>query len=327
MYAAGTACIFRSMTARVLEAVPNFSEGRDRGVVETIVEAVRRAGADVLDWSADADHNRSVVTFVGPPEVVEDASVAAAGVAMERIDLREHAGVHPRIGALDVLPFVPLAGLDLQDARAAARRVGRRLAEEVGVPVFFYGAASEPPGRTLADLRRGGFERLVEAWPTERLPDLLPPHWSWAGAHPTAGATCIGARPVLLAWNVVVAGITLGQASSIAERLRENTSGHRGVRALAFTLEERGALQISMNLEDLAATSPMDVFGRLEMLLGELGGRLIETEIIGLIPDELLLTAAADRLRLVDARVERMLTPRVLKHIVERNASRHERPE
>src|SRR5688572_17664621 len=135
------------MTARILEAVPNFSEGRDLAVVGSIVDAMRKSGAEVLDWSADPDHHRSVVTVIGPPKLVEDAAFAGAAVAVEQIDLRQHRGVHPRIGAIDVLPFVPLAGLSMTDAAASARRVGERLASELGLPVYFYGAASDPPGR------------------------------------------------------------------------------------------------------------------------------------------------------------------------------------
>jgi glutamate formiminotransferase / 5-formyltetrahydrofolate cyclo-ligase len=150
------------MAARVLEAVPNFSEGRDAGLVRGIAEAMAGAGAEVLDCSADPDHNRAVITIAGEPERVEDAVVAGAALALERIDLRRHRGVHPRIGALDVAPFVPLAGTTLEDARAAAHRAGRRLSMELGLPVFFYGAASEPPGRRLSELRRGGYEALVQ---------------------------------------------------------------------------------------------------------------------------------------------------------------------
>lgn len=307
------------MTARVLEAVPNFSEGRDLAVVEAIVEAMASTGAEVLDWSADADHHRSVVTVVGEPHVVEEAAVAGARVAAERIDLRRHHGVHPRIGALDVLPFVPLVGLDMAAARDSAHRVGRRIAEEVGVPVYFYAQASDPPGRRLAELRRGGVEALWPGWPAGREPDLLPARWAHAGAHPTAGASCVGARPVLLAWNVVVAGVSLAVARGIAARLRETGGGLRGLRALALDLPERGALQISMNLEDPTATSPMAVVRRIESLVGEHGGRVIETEIIGMIPDELLLAAAQDRLRLSQATTGRLLSRRLVEYLAGRD--------
>ncbi|MBI4538704.1 MAG: glutamate formiminotransferase, partial [Gemmatimonadetes bacterium] len=157
----------------VLEAVPNFSEGRDLGVVRGIVEAVAGAGADVLDWSADPDHHRSVVTFVGDPPTVERAAVAAALLARDAIDLRRHSGVHPRIGATDVIPFVPLLGLTLEDAVGSAHRVAQDLAD-AGIPVYFYGAASNPPGRTLAELRHGGYEAVLERFPPGRDPDLLP---------------------------------------------------------------------------------------------------------------------------------------------------------
>jgi glutamate formiminotransferase len=308
------------MTAGVLEAVPNFSEGRDLGVVEAIVDAMRGAGADVLDYSADPDHNRSVVTLVGTPDVVAGAAIAGARVASERIDLRAHEGVHPRIGAIDVLPFVPLAGTTMADARAVAHRVGRVLADELGVPVFFYAEASDPPGRRLSELRRGGFEGMVEGWPADRVPDLLPAGWAHAGAHPTAGATCVGARRLLLAWNVLLDGTSLADARRIARTIRESGGGFPGLRALAFELRRRGALQLSMNLEDVTAVSPYDVFRRIEELVAGAGGRVIETEVIGMIPDELLFPAAVDRLRLGGAALPRLLSRRLVGHLAARSS-------
>lgn len=298
--------------APLLEAVPNFSEGRNPAVILAIVEAMKAAGADVLDWSADADHHRSVVTLVGAPAVVENAAVAGARVAVERIDLNRHLGVHPRVGALDVLPFVPVAGATMADARASARRVGQRLSHELGIPVYFYGAASEPPGRPLSALRKGGFETLRTAWPTERTADLVPDSWPHAGAHPTAGVTCVGARPVLLAWNVFVTGIDLEAARRIARSVRESAGGFLGVRALALRLPSTGRLQISMNLEDVDITPPMDVFRRIELLLLDQGGAVEETEIIGMLPDQLLWGAAADRMKLAPETTARLLSRRLL---------------
>jgi glutamate formiminotransferase len=308
------------MTARVLEAVPNFSEGRDLDTVGAIVDAIRTAGARVLDWSADADHNRSVVTLVGPPDTVEEAAVAAARVAVERIDLRSHAGVHPRIGALDVLPFVPLTGLTLDDARAVAHRAGGRLARELGVPVYYYAEASDPRGRALADLRRGGFEHLVAGWPADRQPDVLPEAWRHAGAHPTAGATCVGARPVLLAWNVLVQGVGAEDASALVRSLRERTGGLPGLRALALPLPGRDAVQISMNLERVEENAPMEVFRRIEAAVAEVGGTIVETEVIGMLPDRLVADAAADRLRLKGAAHERMLSRGLSAYLAERES-------
>jgi glutamate formiminotransferase len=297
------------MTAPVLEAVPNFSEGRDLAVVRTIVEAMRASGAEVLDWSADPDHHRSVVTVIGPPKLVEEAAFAAAAVAMETIDLRRHQGVHPRIGAIDVLPFVPLAGLSMTDAAASAKRVGRRIANELKLPVYFYGEASDPPGRALVSLRRGGFEALVEGW-KGREPDLLPTRWPYPGAHPTAGVCCVGARPILLAWNVWISGLNIEQAREIARQVREAQSGITGLRALAMPLPSRGAMQISMNIEDVENSSPGAAFELVRKLVRQSGGDVMQTEVIGMVPDELL-HAANDDWRLQPGTRDRSLSQRV----------------
>ncbi|MGH7476358.1 MAG: glutamate formimidoyltransferase [Longimicrobiales bacterium] len=309
------------MPPQVMEAVPNFSEGRDRRVIEAIVAAVTAAGAEVWDWSMDADHHRSVVTFAGTSAQVERAVLAAAVVACERIDLRRHRGLHPRIGALDVVPIVPLAGADMADARVLARRIGHSLASELGVPVYFYGEASEPPGRELAELRRGGFETLAAGWPIQRTPDIIPADWLHPGAHPSAGATCVGARPVLLAWNVWLDGVAAADAATIAQELRERGGGFRGLRALALTLPERGSVQLSMNLEDLEAVSPLEVFTHIEARVQALGGRLTQTEVIGMIPDQLALAAAADRFKLTDATRARLLTARLAEHVLGRTTA------
>ncbi|MGH7460794.1 MAG: glutamate formimidoyltransferase [Longimicrobiales bacterium] len=303
------------MTAQVLETVPNFSEGRDLGVVRAIVAAMEATGATILDWSADADHHRSVVTAVGTPDVIEDAAIAGARVAFQHIDLRSHDGVHPRIGALDVLPFVPLVGLTLEQARAVALRVGRRIVDEFGVPVYFYGQASDPPGRALAELRRGGFEQLRSGWPAGRSADLLPESWPHAGAHPSLGVTSVGARAVLLAWNVVVADLSLERAREIARTLRELQSGLKGVRALALELPRRRVLQISMNLEDPEVTSPALVFERLETLVSSAGGRVVETEIIGLLPDQLAVSIAEHRMRLKPGTGARLLSRQLAQYL------------
>jgi glutamate formiminotransferase len=309
--------LFGGMTAPVLEAVPNFSEGRDRRVIGAIVEAMRAAGGAVLDWSADADHHRSVVTVVGSPAAVEEAAIAGARVAIEHIDLRRHQGVHPRIGAVDVLPFVPLLGLSLSDARLVARRVGERIAHELGIPIFYYGEASDPPGRTLPPLRLGGYERLVQSWPEDRKPDVLPAAWQHAGAHPTAGATCVGARKVLLAWNVRVDGLSLETTRDIARGLREQNSGLPGVRARAHVLPSNGTLQISMNLEDPELVSPLTVFRQLKERVRAAGGRVVETEVVGLVPDALALRAAEEQYALAPGTTDRLLSRRLAEYLAE----------
>lgn len=304
----------------VLEAVPNFSEGRDVGVVRAIVDAIAGEGAEVLDSSADRDHHRCVVTFIGEPTTVERAAVAAALIARDAIDLRRHSGVHPRIGAVDVLPFVPLLGLALDDAVASARRVGRELAD-AGIPVFFHGWASTPPGRALAELRRGGYEALVNGFPGDRRPDLLPADWPYPGAHPRWGATCVGARKLLLAWNVYLDGVDLDEARSIAAELREAGGGFRGLRALALELPSRGLIQISMNLEDVEASAPDSVFEAIVRRARSVGGAATRTEVIGMIPDALVLSAAAARLHLSDPAPERLLSRRLAEHLDRRAAT------
>lgn len=301
------------MPRRLFEAVPNLSEGRDLAVVEAAVEAVLEAGAEVIDWSADPDHNRSVLTLLGSPEALEAASLALARVAAERIDLRRHDGVHPRIGALDVLPFVPLVGVTMADARELAWRVGAALARDPGVPVYYYAEASRPPGRRLGELRKGGFEALADGWPEGRQPDVRPDPWPHRGAHPSAGAVCVGARRLLLAWNVLVRGIGLDAARGIARSIRAANGGFAGVRALAFRLERRDGVQISMNIEDLDGTAPLDVYRAIERAVAAAGGEMGETEVIGMVPDGALYGAAADRLRLRGLGPARVLSARVLR--------------
>lgn len=303
---------------KVLEAVPNFSEGRDMEKVSALVDVIAASDVEILDWSADPDHNRTVVTYIGDPGSVEQASVAAAAFALEHIDLRQHEGVHPRVGALDVLPFVPLQGLDMADAVASAHRVGRGIAT-LGIPVFFYGQASDPPGRTLSRIRRGGFEAVAEGF-AEDLPPDLP-----KGAerpHRTAGATCVGARDVLLAWNVFVVGISEADAREIAAGVREVGGGFKGLRALGFCLPDQDRVQISMNLEDPVGTSVLDVFTAIEREVVALGGRVSETEVIGMIPDTLVHPAAVDRLLLSDFRPARVLSRRVAEYVSKRTSGR-----
>ena len=308
---------------QVMEAVPNFSEGRDRATVEGLVRAIEGFDVEVLDWSADPDHHRSVITFIGAPIDVEAASVAAARFAVEHIDLRRHGGVHPRVGALDVLPFVPLEGVTMADAVGVAHRAGKAIAA-LGVPVYFYGHAARPPGRGLAELRRGGFEALRERWPEGREPDLPP---GADGPHPTAGVTCVGARPVLLAWNVVVEGIDVSEARAIASLIRERDGGFPGLRALGLRLEDQDRVQISMNLEDPERVLPLDVFERIEAEVRRRGGDVVETEVIGMMPDTLVLTDSAGRLKLPDLGTARVLSHRVSEYVAARSGERTETPD
>jgi len=308
---------------KVLECVPNFSEGRDLVKVEALRDVIAAAGAEVLDWSADADHHRAVITFLGDPVTVEASALAAANFAFEHIDLRVHRGVHPRVGALDVLPFVPLAGATMQDAVQSAHRVGRRIGE-LGVPVFFYGMASNPPGRGLSTLRRGGFEAMRDGF----RPGLEADEPRGARVpHPTAGVTCVGARNVLLAWNVYVADLSLEDAQAIAAKIRERGGGFAGLRALGIRLPRRNRIQISMNLEDPERTSPLAVFEAIEGLAEQMGGRVEETEVIGMAPDTLVYPAPVNRLLLPDLGPARVLSRRVDRYVRAHTSGRTEIPD
>lgn len=298
----------------VLEAVPNVSEGRDLGLIRELVDTIDAHDVEVLDWSADRDHHRAVITFIGPPQAVEIACLTVARFTRDAIDLRLHRGAHPRVGALDVLPLVPLQDVSMLDAVASAVRIGKGISE-LGVPVYHYGQASTPPGRDLAGLRRGGFEALSVAWPSDRRPDRSA---GLHAAHPTAGVTCVGARPVLLAWNVFAEGITLEAARDIAARIRERGGGFAGLRALGLWLEGSGRIQVSMNLEDPLNTSPLAVFDRIDAEVSRIGGDVVETEVIGMVPDTLVLPDSVGRLKLPDPGPARILSQRVAAHVATR---------
>lgn len=307
----------------VLEAVPNISEGRDLGLIREAVEAVASHDVEVLDWSSDRDHHRAVITFIGPPKDVEAAAVSLARFARDHIDLREHRGVHPRIGALDVLPLVPLHDVSMADAVASAHRVGRGI-EELGIPVYHYGAASEPAGRGLAELRRGGFEALESGWPEDRRPDRPAGRET---AHPSAGVTSVGARPVLLAWNVFIDGLIVEDARAIAASIREQGGGFPGLRALGFELEGSGRIQVSMNLENPFRTSPLAVFDRIAAEVARREGEVVETEVIGMVPDTLVLPDSVGRLKLPDPGSARVLSQRLAGHVAARRSGRTETPD
>jgi glutamate formiminotransferase len=271
---------------RLIEAVPNVSEGRRPEVVDEIVAVFAGASPEVLvlDRSSDPDHNRTVLTLAGPGPALVGAAVAGAAACARLIDLTNHRGVHPRMGALDVLPFVPLgeatrlsgaADPDL-DCAALAVRSGRRIAAEAGVPVYLYGAAARRPDRAALPAVRGrGFESLRDA------PD---PDLGGPGLHPTAGATAVGAREVLIAYNVELAGADLELARRIAAAVRERDGGLPAVRAMGVALAERGLVQVSMNLLDYKVTPPAAAFAAVAELAERAGARVEASEIVGLVP-------------------------------------------
>lgn len=281
---------------KLIECVPNFSEGRDPAVVAAIRQAIAAVeGAAVLDVSSDASHNRTVVTFVAPLEQVAEAAFAGMREAAARIDLTRHKGEHPRIGATDVVPFVPLEGATMEDCIALARTLGERAARELGIPVYLYERAATRPDRVnLADVRRGEFEGLREEVRTnpERAPDFGAPE-----LHPTAGATAVGARPFLVAYNVYLGAATnLPAAREVAAAVRHSSGGLRYVKALA--LEVEGQAQVSMNLVDLEGTPLHRAYEVVRLEAAAHGVAPTWSEIVGLVPERALLDAGARHVQL-----------------------------
>jgi glutamate formiminotransferase len=274
---------------RIVECVPNFSEGRRPEVVEQLAEAVESvAGALVIGSHLDPDHNRSVLTFVAPPESIVEAAVRVIGRAAELIDLNSHAGQHPRLGAADVVPFVPVRGLTVEECVGLAREAGRRVWSELSIPVYFYeSAAMRPERRNLADVRRGGYELLREqigAVP-ERAPDVGEPR-----LHPTAGACVVGVRPLLIAYNVNLRTNDLVLARRIARAVRERDGGLLHLKALGFELASRGVVQVSMNLTSYEQTNLHHAFEAVKREAEHLGVEVLGSEVVGLVPQ-----AAFDR--------------------------------
>lgn len=298
------------MSRPVIECVPNFSEGRDRGVVDAIVEAASSArGAAVLDWTMDPDHHRSVLTLAGEPEAVLEAAVRSVGAAVERIDLTRHRGVHPRIGAADVVPFVPVSGVTLQDCAAVARRAGEEIWRRYQVPVYFYEAAALKPDRRRLELvRRGQFEELRHAVANDasRAPDIGGPL-----LHPTAGATAVGARKFLVAFNVDLETRDAAVARRIARRIRESSGGLPKVKAIGVYLASRGVAQVSMNLTDFEITPPGTVFDAIEEEARREGVAVASSEIIGLVPAAALSPAEARRMRVANFHPDMILERRL----------------
>jgi glutamate formiminotransferase len=282
---------------KVVEAVPNFSEGRRPEVIDAIVAAAdSHAGAAVLGCEADRDHNRMVVTVAGAPEAVRDAAFSAVSRAAELIDLTGHKGQHPRMGAADVVPFVPISEVSMDECVTLANDLGRRVGEELHIPVFLYGeAATTPDRRNLANVRRGEFEGLRDAMGTDpaRNPDFGP-----SSVHPSAGATAVGARFFLIAFNVYLDTDDVKTAKKIAKEIRESSGGLPGVRALGMYIAERKLAQVSMNLLDYRKTSPAAVVEVIGRMARERGCDVLESEVIGLLPQDALLRSGAEALRI-----------------------------
>jgi glutamate formiminotransferase len=288
----------------LIECVPNFSEGRDAATVRAIEDAIASSpGVLVLRAERDADHNRSVITFAGAPDAVAEGALRGITVAVQRIDLRMHKGVHPRMGAADVVPFVPLEGATLADCVSIARRVGEEVWRRLGVPVYFYeAAAASPDRRQLENCRRGGFEN-----------PNIPPDLGGPALHPSAGACIIGARKLLIAFNVNLQTDDVGVARAIARKIRASSGGMPFVKALGLPLAGRGLAQVSMNLTDFEQTPLHVVFDAVVREAEAHGVRIAGSEIIGLMPRKALEDAAAHYLQ-----CENFTSDRVLENRLER---------
>jgi len=297
----------------IIECVPNFSEGLDAAKVEKIVRAMRVDGVHLLDWSRDADHNRSVVTIAGEPEAVVEAAVRGAGKAAELIDLTKQTGVHPRIGAADVIPFVPVSGVSLVQCVMLARQAGMAIWRRFGVPVYFYEAAAARPDRVnLEDVRRGQFEGLLKdaVKDSTRRPDVGGPE-----LHGTAGASAVGARKFLIAYNIYLKEGDVSLARGIAKEIRASSGGLLGVKAMGVLAN--GRAQVSMNITDFHRTPMAKVHAAVAEMAERHGVAIAEGEVIGLIPEEAYEPNAEWVRQTVGFDPERKVLERRLRHPLE----------
>ncbi len=293
----------------IMECVPNFSEGRDLDKVEKIVGAFRgKSGVKLLDYTSDKNHNRSVVTVVGEPEALRDAVVESVGLAVGLIDMTRHEGQHPRMGCVDVVPFIPIRGCTMEDADRIAKETARLAAEKFGQPFFLYeSSASAPHRQNLADIRRGQFEGMAEKmkdprWKPDFGPDTI---------HPTGGATAIGARPPLIAYNINLDTPNLEIASKIAKAVRHSDGGLRCCKALGVMLEDRRLAQVSINMTDFTRTAVYRIFETVKMEARRYGVNVLASEVVGLIPMQALIDCAEYYLQLENFSIDQVLESRL----------------
>jgi glutamate formiminotransferase / formiminotetrahydrofolate cyclodeaminase len=295
---------------RIVECVPNFSEGRNADTIEALLATIRSvSGAVVLDRQSDADHNRSVITFVGTPEAVTEAAFMAAREAFQRIDLTTHRGEHPRVGATDVIPFVPIRGVTLDDCAQLARQVGRRISDELRIPVFLYEhAATAPFRRRIEDIRRESLEGLAERM---RMDPKWAPDFGDAKLHRTGGATIVGARMPLIAYNVNLSTTDLSIAKVISQTIRESSGGLPAVKAVAIALKTRNMVQVSMNLADYKQTPVQVAFEAVKAEALKRGIAVDSSEIIGLIPEAAVAQITGHYLQLEKFETDQVLEARM----------------
>lgn len=291
--------------SKIIECVPNFSEGQDEHVVKEIVSVIEGvSGVKLLDYSLDSDHHRSVITFAGCPDAVIEAAFLATQKASELIDLTKHQGQHPRMGATDVIPLIPLRGVTMDECVEYSKQLGKRIGDELKIPVFLYEKSASAPHRSnLANIRKGGFESM-----TEKLKDTLwQPDYGESVVHPCAGVVAVGARGPLIAFNVNLDTMDVSVAKRIAKMIRESSGGFTFCKALGLEITNRQMTQVSMNLTDYTQTSIHQVFDVIERETQRVGVSIIGSEIIGLVPMDALMKSAAHYLKLNDFTVEQVL--------------------
>lgn len=295
---------------KIIECVPNFSEGRDLQKLEKILDCFRgREGVKLLDYTSDKDHNRSVVTVIGEPEPLRDAMVDAIGKAVELIDMTVHQGQHPRMGCVDVVPFIPIRNVTIEDADRIAKETASLAAEKFGQPFFLYEkSASAPHRENLADVRRGQFEGMAEKMRDQAKwkPDFGP-----ATIHPTGGVTAIGARMPLIAYNINLDTSNLEIARKIANAIRHVAGGFRYCKAMGVMLEDRNVAQVSMNLTDYTKTPIYRVFETVKMEARRYGVNVLGSEVVGLVPQQALVDCAEYYLQIEDFSGEQVLESRL----------------
>lgn len=295
--------------AQIVQCVPNFSEGRRPEVIEAIVDEIKQVSkVKVLDVLPDASHNRTVVTTVGEPQAVKAAAFKACAKAAELIDMEQHRGEHPRIGATDVIPFTPIAGCTMADCVELARSLGKEIADKLHIPVYLYEEASTRPHlKSLPQIRKGDYEGLKEVIENpERQPDLGPHKM-----HPTAGATCVGAREFLVAFNVNLDTDDVDIAKKIAKAIRESSGGYKNVKALGILIKERGQAQVTCNMCNYRTTPLHRVFETIKSEAMRYGVNIVRSEIIGLVPLEALIDSLDFYLRLESFQREQVLETRL----------------
>jgi glutamate formiminotransferase/formiminotetrahydrofolate cyclodeaminase len=301
---------------KLVECVPNFSEGRRPEVIDAIVNEIRDlSGVFLLGKEMDADHNRAVITIVGEPEAVKEAMFRMIKKASERIDLTTHTGEHPRIGATDVVPFIPIENMTIEECVQLARKLGQRIGDELQLPVYLYeAAATRPERKNLANVRKGQFEGLWKeiGINPDRVPDYGP-----ACIHPTAGATAIGARFFLIAYNVNLNSQDLALAKRIAKKLRESSGGFPCVKALGLELKEKNIIQVSMNMTNYTVTSLATVYAAIQKEIEKAGVSVLESELIGFVPHEALTDAAIEFLKLRNFDNNQILENRIVQVVNE----------